>query len=303
MRTTESVTKASIIIPTYNRADYLDLTLQSIKNQETGLFDMETIVVDDGSTDHTFEICRKYQKLIDIKYFFQEDLGNRTAQARNLGITNAKGEIIIFIDSGIILNSTCIYDHIITHSKSSEEAAVIGYVYGFDQYCPNIEDLKSYVNVDNIDGSINKLKELGMFKDMRERLYMKADSQINEMPAPWVIFITCNCSIRKSTLERVGYFDTNLDFNWGVEDLELGYRLWKHNVKFIVDANAMSIHYPHDADMKQKFEEEKINKDYFHKKHNSLATKVFLNCSFLEINEKIHNNNLTFSHENRDIGI
>jgi hypothetical protein len=39
--------------------------------------------------------------------------------------------------------------------------------------------------------------------------------------------------------------------------------------------------------MEQKFEEEKINKQYFHKKHKCLETKIFLDCGFLELNERI----------------
>jgi hypothetical protein len=47
--------------------------------------------------------------------------------------------------------------------------------------------------------------------------------------------------------------------------------------------------------MKQKFEEERINKAYFHKKHNAIATKVFLDCSFLELNERIPENDAAVS--------
>ena len=287
----KTISKASIVIPTYNRADYLDLTLKSIKSQRTTETEIETIVVDDGSTDHTADVVRKYERLINLKYFFQEDLGNRTAAARNLGISEAEGEIVIFVDSGVILNSHCIQEHILIHAKSNEEVAVIGYVYGFDQYCADIQDLIPVINIDDIDGSIATLRNLGKFRDMREKVYESRDYQINEMPAPWAMFITCNCSVARSALNKVGYFDINLDFNWGVEDLELGYRLWKSGIKFIVGKKAMSIHYPHDADFGEKFKEEKINKEYFHRKHNSRATEIFLTCGFLELNDKIIDNN------------
>ena len=283
----KTIRKASIVIPTYNRAKYLDLTLQSIKNQVAEGFDIETIVADDGSTDNTVEVVRKYEKLFDIKYFFQEDIGNRTAAARNLGISNAKGDIIIFVDCGIILSSNCISEHVNMHATSSKAVAAVGYVFGFDQYSPDIDKLIHHVNMHDIDGSIGQLNFMGLFKDMREKLYKKIDYKINEMPAPWAFFITCNCSVSRTTLDEVGHFDINLDFNWGVEDLELGYRLWKHGVAFMVCNNAKSIHYPHNDDMSQKFEEEKVNKHYFHQKYKCLATKFFLDCGFLELNEKL----------------
>jgi glycosyltransferase involved in cell wall biosynthesis len=282
-----AIKKVSIVIPTYNRAKYLDLTLQSIKNQVAEVFDVETIIADDGSSDETVDVVKKYENLFDLKYFFQEDQGNRTGSARNLGISNAEGDIIIFVDCGIILASNCINEHMRVHAASSKPVAGIGYVYGFDQYSPNLADLIHHVDMGDIDGSIDKLNAMGKFQDMRETLYKKINFKINEMPAPWALFITCNCSVARSALDEVGYFDRNLDFNWGVEDLELGYRLWKHGVKFVICNNATSIHYPHDADMNQKFEEEKVNKKYFHEKYKCLATKVFLDCGFLELNEKI----------------
>lgn len=280
----KSIKRATIVIPTYNRANYLDMTLRSVKNQDDATF--ETIVVDDGSNDNTFEIVSKYADELNLRYFFQEDRGNRTCLARNLGISYAESEIIVFIDCGMILKSDCISRHIRLHDESMEQAAVIGYAYGFDQYCPNIEELISFIDMEDFDDTIRRLEREGLFKDMRQKIYDRENFQINEMPAPWAFFITCNCSVKKSVLDKVGYFDQNLDFNWGVEDLELGFRLWKSRVKFIV-GNAVAIHYPHEADMQEKFESEKVNKNYFHLKHDCIETKLFLDCGFLDLNDRI----------------
>lgn len=282
----KSINKATVVVPTYNRAECLDLTLNSLKNQITDANPIEIIVVDDGSTDHTKDIVSKYKNVMDLKYLFQEDMGNRTCAARNLGIAHAESEIIIFIDSGMILKSDCILEHIRIHDESTEEVAVIGYAYGFDQYCSNIDELISVINDQDIDGTVRTLEYKRIFLDMRQKIYDRENFQINELPAPWAFFITCNCSVKKSTLDRVGYFDLGLDYNWGVEDLELGFRLWQSRVKFVV-SNAIAIHYPHDADMQEKFESEKVNKEYFHTKHNCIETRLFLDCGFLELNDRI----------------
>jgi len=82
----------SVIIPTYNRRDYLQKALESVLSQDHPL---EVIVVDDGSDDGTREAIR-----IDdarLRYFYQE---NRCpAAARNIGIRNARYELIAFLDS------------------------------------------------------------------------------------------------------------------------------------------------------------------------------------------------------------
>ena len=85
--------KVSIVIPTYNRADYLRITLQSIKNQT--FRDFEVIVVDDGSpNDEAKEVCADFSF---CKYVKIENSGG-PAKPRNVGIDMAKGQYIAFVD-------------------------------------------------------------------------------------------------------------------------------------------------------------------------------------------------------------
>ena len=85
--------KVSVIIPTYNSAQYIRKAVQSVFDQTYK--DYEVIVVDDGSTDNTREIIKQYEGR--IKYFFQENKGS--ALARNQAIKLSQGELIAFLDS------------------------------------------------------------------------------------------------------------------------------------------------------------------------------------------------------------
>lgn len=87
----------SVVIPTYNRAAFLNRALGSIKKQT--LKCAEIIVVDDGSTDNSVDIIRKFSltSRVPIKFFQQENKG--PAAARNHGIACAKNEYIAFLDS------------------------------------------------------------------------------------------------------------------------------------------------------------------------------------------------------------
>lgn len=85
--------KVSVIIPTYNRAEYVTQAIDSVLAQT--YTDYEIIVVDDGSTDKTREVLEPYMD--KITYIYQENTG--VSAARNRGIKAAKGDWVAFLDS------------------------------------------------------------------------------------------------------------------------------------------------------------------------------------------------------------
>jgi len=105
---------ASIIIPTYNRAELLDETLASAAQQTYR--PLEIIVVDDGSTDDTRAVVDRWREKLKsdsraaIRYFHQDNSG--VGSARNHGLIESRGEFIQFLDSDDILNSEKLSLHI-----------------------------------------------------------------------------------------------------------------------------------------------------------------------------------------------
>ncbi len=94
--------KVSVILPIYNVAPYLDETFQSLITQS--LKDIEIIAVNDGSTDHSEQIIRKYQQQDPrIVSFSQANQGQ--SAARNLALRHAMGKYIYMMDSDDRLNS------------------------------------------------------------------------------------------------------------------------------------------------------------------------------------------------------
>ena len=92
--------KVSVILPVYNVESYLDETFGSLLNQS--LKEIEIIAVNDGSTDHSEEIIRKYmQQDSRISYFYQENQGQSVA--RNLALQHAIGDYIYMMDSDDVL--------------------------------------------------------------------------------------------------------------------------------------------------------------------------------------------------------
>ena len=91
----------SVIVPVYNAEEYLEECLESIKNQT--YTNIEVILINDGSTDGSKEICEKYcEKDNRFKLVNQENQGQSVA--RNLGVAESVGEFIMFVDSDDVIN-------------------------------------------------------------------------------------------------------------------------------------------------------------------------------------------------------
>jgi glycosyltransferase involved in cell wall biosynthesis len=86
--------RVSVIIPTYNRAEYLGAAIESVLEQTCN--DLEIIVVDDGSTDGTRSLAQRYHR--SIRYIYLDHCG-LSGVTRNRGIAAACGAYIAFLDS------------------------------------------------------------------------------------------------------------------------------------------------------------------------------------------------------------
>ena len=102
----------SIIIPNYNKAKYLSETIYSVLNQSYQ--NWELIIVDDGSLDNSIELINSFVEKDDrIKLFQRNRLPKGGSTCRNIGIENANGKYILFLDSDDLLISTTIENRII----------------------------------------------------------------------------------------------------------------------------------------------------------------------------------------------
>lgn len=126
----------SIIVPVYNTEKYLSECIDSILEQSYG--DFELILVDDGSKDASFEICKLYQqKDARVKVYHKENSG--VSAARNFGLSVARGEYISFCDSDDVLKPQ-LYEMLLDALKKHHVDRVCGgyeYLYpdGHRLYC------------------------------------------------------------------------------------------------------------------------------------------------------------------------
>ena len=116
--------KVSIIIPVYNTQKYLKKCINSIIDQTYS--NLEIILVNDGSTDNSLEICKEYEK-IDERVFIISGENHGVSHARNMGIRKAKGEYLYFADSDDYLETDAIEKMIQGFEKADCELIIAGY--------------------------------------------------------------------------------------------------------------------------------------------------------------------------------
>lgn len=88
--------KYSVIIPIYNKEEYLEDCILSVINQEVK--EIEILLINDGSTDRSIEICHKFEK-IDSRIIVIDKENSGVSDTRNIGIDVARGKYILFLDA------------------------------------------------------------------------------------------------------------------------------------------------------------------------------------------------------------
>lgn len=129
--------KVNIIIPVYNSEKYIADCIESIQNQSYN--NVEVILIDDGSTDNSAKIIKKYtEKNTNIKYFWQENAG--APVARNFGIKKSDGDYIMFLDSDDILEENSI-QNMVSIMEMKESQLVLGNYEEIDEQRHKIKDV------------------------------------------------------------------------------------------------------------------------------------------------------------------
>ena len=91
--------RVSTWITVYNTGKYLNESITSLINQSIGFEEIQIILVNDGSTDNSEEICLKFQKLYINNIIYVKIQNGGVSKARNIGLSYAKGKYINFLDS------------------------------------------------------------------------------------------------------------------------------------------------------------------------------------------------------------
>ena len=141
--------KISVVVPVYNVENYLEECLNSIINQIYK--NLEIILVNDGSTDNSYNICNEYAKK-DTRIVVINKKNGGLSSARNAGIKKATGDYVVFIDSDDFWCDDKVAQKIVERIVTSNCEVVL---FGFKYYYESRKQLKSYFNYDNLTEEFN----------------------------------------------------------------------------------------------------------------------------------------------------
>jgi GT2 family glycosyltransferase len=312
-----SMLRASVIIPTRNKARYLSLTLSSLARQ-TEARSSEVIVVDDGSDDNTREIVAANRADLALTYIRRAHQGR--AAARNAAIRAARGDVLIFCDDDRITHPTFVADHLAAHANTTTHTDAPRVVLGRQRAILTLwsRDLpiapsdiaRLIVRRPDIAKTLAEptatLVEAGALGEAFEATI--ATFELDEPwwerhvaplvtiygPAlegfafPWTTAATGNLSAPRTLVEQVGLFDESF-VGWGLEDTDLHFRLHRAGARTQVIEGGLNWHQLHPRPPTNASEWTR-NAVRFLDKHESLEV-----CLYLRV---IHRR-LTFQEANR----
>ena len=234
----------SIVIPTYNRAKILAITLACLCNQKT-IYDYEVIVADDGSKENIEEIVREFESLLNIKYVRQKDYGYQLCAVRNLGLRAAKYNYVAILDCDMAPNPLWVQSYMELLAVD-DNVALIGprkyidtskHTYlDFLSQKSLINEIPEIITNNQVAGKVEQNKSV----DWRIEHFKNTDN-LRLCNTPFRFFSGGNVAFAKKWLFRAGWFDEDFT-HWGGEDNEFGYRLYREGCYFRSVEGAMAYH-------------------------------------------------------------
>jgi glycosyltransferase involved in cell wall biosynthesis len=207
----------SVVIPTYNRVERLKAVIRGLERQDFPLSDFEVVVVSDGSTDGTDEYLAHLHTTLNLRFFTIHNQG--AGAARNVGVEQARGKYILFIDDDVVPAPGLISAHQHCHASRGEKTVVLG-----PMLSPSDFHMTPWVQWE---------------QKMLEKQYQAMLAGHWQPTARQ--FYTGNTSVERTYLLASGGFDPRFR---RAEDVELAYRLEGLDLTFVFNPEAVGYHYP-----------------------------------------------------------
>lgn len=246
----------SVIVPVRNRASLISPCLEHLLKAARPIaeqgYRFEIVVADDASTDGTAETVDMVAARSPLPIrCIQLAARQGPARARNAAIEAASGDLIVFVDSDVIVVETFFQAHLEAHRRSGPRALVVGPVIAV----PSVDAALRYPKSSIWDVSTNPLD-------------------------------TANASVRKEHLQQVGLFDSRFE-GMGWQDVDLGLRLIKHGLVRIRARRAVGYHVKPPVTSRAQLElmmakerERGRSAHYFLAKHPGLTSRLAVQATW-----------------------
>jgi len=245
----------SIVIPCFNRSDYLKLCIDSILKQDYSNY--EIIVVDDNSSEDIRSfLLQHYKGKASIKYL-KNKRNMFPSFAKNEGALLSKGKYIQFVDSDTEFFRKSSISFSVNFLEQHKDFAVIGGEAGFDEY-------GNQISVHGVKFRIYNSFTL----DIRDHLFGNGFKEVD-------VVDTSNMMIGRDILFQVGGFDPG--YKYPHEDSDLCYRLRKHGYKIGIAFESAIIHKRTTSNMMNQLYNTARSRIRYQLKHFGLLKTRFYN--------------------------
>ena len=246
----------SVVIPTYNRWPILEKCLTALEEQTPSgeIEGYEVVVVDDGSTDGTPARLREQASRFPHVRLIEQAHGG-PAEGRNRGVDHARGDVIVFIDSDLVVTPVFLLSHARALQRSWTQRG--------NRLCFTYGAVINTANFDQPSAERHKLRDLS-----------------------WAYFATGNVAIDRAVLQQSGLFDTSFRL-YGWEDLELGERLRQMGVELVRCPEAVGYHWHPALSLAQvpdliRVEQERAKMGLvFYRKHPTRRVRFIIQFTWL----------------------
>lgn len=264
------MTSLSVVIGSFNQSKQLKKVIEGYISQKATI-SFEVVIVDSYSSDATSDMIAKFDtsSLPFDLIFIQRDNPSGKAEARNIGVSMAKSELVVITDADMIPDSNFVQAHYRAHKSSKSPCCFEGLAYNLDSY----------------DWPLKNVPE----KTQVPRKYKNGDR------LEWYYFLTGNISFPKNIFRLEKGFSHDFK-SYGWEDLELGYRMKKRNIPLFYLTDAINFHYhvisPQDVvDRKYLMGQ---SAQIFVKKHPELKLFLGLNPLSVYLRKKMTKQNVIY---------
>ena len=240
----------SVILCTYNRDKYIFNVLQSIAKNNYAHDDYEIVLVNNNSTDRTEEECRRFQtEYPDIRFNYCVETQQGLSYARNTGIRQSKGDVLVYVDDDALVNE----DYLATYARffASHPDAVAAGGPILPEYETEEPSWMSHYTRQLITGKL--------YLGDRQKEFPKG-----AFPGGG------NAAYRKSVFQKVGLFNVELgrkgDSLIGAEEKDLFDKMTSAGMHFYYLPTAILYHL---------IPEKKLTDDYFNRRTRSIGVSEY----------------------------
>lgn len=282
-RKVEKNTMIDICIPTHNRAHNLRKCLTALRKQTHK--DFEVIISDDTSTDGTHNLINEFKDTIPkLKYIYSNNRPTwDCARPRNLALKLAVGELILILDSDILLTEKALEYYWEDYTKNPDRIILGRYDWLKDNFYDEKYLLETEINSIFINNPerilVPEYRVFPFETNTPDALFYSYPHALNCLGG--------NIGIPRKIFDTLGVFDEQMQM---VEDGDFGLRSWEHQIAKSYDNRIRGWHLAHEIDparnLKAGEQLKKLNMKHFGVENASMEWIISNRKQFLKVEEK-----------------